>query len=974
MTKRLFLILAFLIFCVSVFAQITHPQYKVYTLRDGLPQMQIWSMFQDSRGYLWIGTKGGISRYDGEKFTNYTQVDGILDNQIDGFCEDYSGNIWITTRFGLSVFNGSNFTSYPIRNNNLQLAATPDGKIWYIGQVNLPKRETLFGYFENGSFTSLINEYPELKELGYQIAYAANEDALVLCSEKKVFELKNKVLKTLYSTDRYKQLKTNDASVSIYEWGNDYNFRIYDYFDNGVELVADIINGQYYGSLRPKKQYSIVLNNNQVFWIKPDTIINTVLSDKWINLSFIDKDQKLWIGTDEGLYKILPSGFETYKSDALPMIWSMVEDKQKNLWFASFNFGLRKLKENSILKFQAENLKKFGRMFYFQAQMDERGVIYFPNYEGIMCYDGNSFSKIDDEFCWASYYDADLKVLIGGYLKHIKAFDLNHKKIREVGYAEGLDIERYIMAFEKDKKGNIWMGGNTGLACYNWDTGKIRNYNRKNGKLPCQGVFCIHQPSAGDIWFGGTQGLLHYQEQTDSVYRVVSPEITDVVNLVSSIDSTWLIFSQPTGIYLMDLKKFKKENKIELHFFNEQNGFLGLEPGQNGAVKDSKGNIWMTTGTEVVKMIPDKLDLTRSKIDIRISGMNGTPLFYQQKEIVLPRNERTVVIQFETICYNRPKAARYSYRINQEGQDWSAWQDENYAVLTALEDGKSEVQVRTMIPGLPGSEAMESMPLVVSLALWKQDWFFPSLLGFVSILVILSMILFVKTRTRLLEASKQAKTFQLQAILSQLNPHFIFNVMAAIQSEIMSSNTQRANEYLVKMSGLIRGFLEASVSAGFSKSKNIKDSELQLQKEIEILNQFVEFQQFVFPDRFDYELIVAPDIDTQKVSIPPMLIQPFVENSIKHGLLQKEGKGKLRVRLSQGESNELVVEIEDDGIGVERAEILKNKSQLLYTSRGKELTLKRIKLLNEMGYFIQFRIDSNDNGTKITLKIKRDGD
>jgi len=82
--------------------------------------MQIWSMFQDSRGYLWIGTKGGISRYDGEKFTNYNQNDGIPDNQIDGICEDFSGNIWIATRFGISSFNGTTFTTYPFRNNNLQ--------------------------------------------------------------------------------------------------------------------------------------------------------------------------------------------------------------------------------------------------------------------------------------------------------------------------------------------------------------------------------------------------------------------------------------------------------------------------------------------------------------------------------------------------------------------------------------------------------------------------------------------------------------------------------------------------------------------------------------------------------------------------------------------------------------------------------------------------------------------------------------
>jgi LytS/YehU family sensor histidine kinase len=198
--------------------------------------------------------------------------------------------------------------------------------------------------------------------------------------------------------------------------------------------------------------------------------------------------------------------------------------------------------------------------------------------------------------------------------------------------------------------------------------------------------------------------------------------------------------------------------------------------------------------------------------------------------------------------------------------------------------------------------------------------------------------------------------------------------MASVQSEILSANMTKANDYLVRMSALIRGFLEASVSAGFSKNKNIKESELTLQKEIEILNQFIHLQQFIYPERFDYELVVAHEINTEKLTIPPMLIQPFVENSIKHGLLQKAGKGRLKISMSLDENSELVVEVEDDGIGIDRADELKKNSKLLYTSRGKELTLKRIKLLNEMGYDIRVGIESSGSGTKVTLKIKQDGE
>jgi two-component sensor histidine kinase len=439
------------------------------------------------------------------------------------------------------------------------------------------------------------------------------------------------------------------------------------------------------------------------------------------------------------------------------------------------------------------------------------------------------------------------------------------------------------------------------------------------------------------------------------------------VNLVSSIDSTWLVFSQPTGIYLMDLKKFNHEGKLEFTLFNQRNGFLGLEPGQNGALKDSKGNIWMTTGTEVVKLNPKALEFKKDSVTIRISAFNGKPLPFSLNQIKLPRNEKTAIVQFETICFNQPKMAEYSWRIG-DGE-WTSWQKEDYAVLTELSDGKLNLEVRSKIPGLPNSETLTSIKLFVSVAFWKQAWFFPTLLTFVSLLVILAILLLIQTRTKMLQINKQAKTFQLQAILSQMNPHFIFNVMAALQSMILSANIEKANDYLVRMSNLVRGFLEASISTSSAKSKKLKNGEMPLIKELEILQTFIEFQQLIYPDKFDYRLVIDHQIDPDKISIPPMLIQPFVENAIRHGLLQKEKDGLLQIKIDLEESNQLSIIISDNGIGIQKAGEIIGKSPLLYTSRGKELTEKRIKLLNEMGYRIIYQTISSDQGTTVTLKI-----
>lgn len=967
-------------FCLSnflVLGQFTYPPYKQYTVRDGLAQMQVWCLHQDSRGYIWIGTKGGLSRFDGEKFTSYTVKDGLIDNFILEVFEDHSGNIWVVCANGLGSFDGTKFTSYPFPElaGHITTCLSPDGKIWYLGETTALK--DFFGYFENGQFHDLTVNYPELDYYARsKMEYSPREEALFISTLHQVFSLKSGELKQLIELEGIVSLMKQDSGFLVFEKDESQNYKVYEYQERQFVRVAQLREGKINQESQISQEYIYrfpeIFPVKQIIRISPGNSVVTDFPEHQVNVCLKDRDKHLWIGTEEGLLRSIPYGIETYKREALPIVWSMVEDHQKNIWFASYNYGLRKFDGKEIQVFSAEELKNHAEHFYFQAQVDDRGVIYFPNVWGILYYDGKSFGSFKErKLCTASFYDKDLQLLFGGYYKHIEVYDLNHKLIRRIDETNGIEIKGYFGSLGKDRLGYLWFGGRTGLVRYNWETKRVSNYNQANGKLPSDGVLCIYTIPGGTTWFGGEQGLLWYDEKNDSIRKVEHEELTESVSLINSIDSTWLVLSQPAGIYLMNLKKFGQEGKVELHLFNEQNGFLGLEPGQNGAMKDSKGNIWMTTSTEVVKLDPSKIDFSEHQVDVRISGFNGLPLSYQQKEIVLPKNDRTAVLQFEAICFNRPKPVLYSWRVDGEN-DWSPWQKENYAVITDLHDGMEIIQVRAKIPGLPNAEAVSQIPLFVNLALWKQAWFFPTLLGVVSFFVILALLILFQTRAKMVQINRQAKMFQLQAILSQMNPHFIFNVMASLQSMIIAANLEKANEYLVKMSNLVRGFLDASVSTTLSKTKQLKEGELPLSKELEILQNFIQFQQLIYPEKFDYELQVEEGIDPNQCTIPPMLIQPFVENAIRHGLLQKEEKGLLSVLISRSEHKLLQIEIVDDGIGMRKAGEMMRQSHLLYTSRGKELTEKRIKLLNEMGYHIQLDIQSSDQGTHVVIKINHD--
>ncbi|HCY40640.1 MAG TPA: hypothetical protein DHV48_04690 [Prolixibacteraceae bacterium] len=968
MFVRIFFTVFFLSIVIQSSGQFTYPRYRQYTLRDGLSQMQVMCLFQDSRGYIWAGTKEGLNCFNGDKITSYSEKDGLASSYIHDIEEDQTGAIWVSTRSGLACFDGSKITSFPHNDQlSIELALTPDGKIWYAGTDQ--NRNAVLGYLKDGKYTDK-SEFLPIKK-GYLIfRYCKKDDSFIITNQKEIWELKNNKVRHLLSTENDFLLVGNDSTVLIYDHENNNILRIWEYREREIVYVGNFEGDDFNSINRVKGNYTFHedVNENLIILNKNGLVKNRITEIEIIKC-LVDRDKHLWLATEEGVLQVFSGGFETYKREFLPVVWSMVEDLEQNLWFASYFYGLKKFDGKSVKSYPAEDLQKYALNFYFQPQVDKRGILYFPNNYGIFYTDGKIHGAIRKEPCLATFYDKERDLLFGGYRMFVEVYNKNHQPIRTIGKSDGLEFEGYISSFGKDHLGNIWMGGFSGLSRYDWDKNSITNYNRDNGKLPSDGVLSIFTTPDGRTWFGSTHGLLWYDSKTDSVKKIEQEDISGTVSFVTAIDSTWLVFSQSTGIYLMDLKKFNHSGEVELYFFNENNGFLGIDPGQNGALVDSKGNIWMTSSTELVKLDPRKLDFQNYSVNVRISHFNGQRLPFVQEKISLPKNDRTAIVQFETICFNRPKLVQYSWKIDDGEHDWSPWQENDYAILTDLRDGKSQIQVKARILGLPDAEAIAAMPIVVNLALWKQEWFFPTLLGLVSVLVVFALVLLFLTRIRMIQINKQAKMFQLQAILSQMNPHFIFNVMAALQSMILSANIEKANDYLVKMSNLVRGFLDASVSTSMASVKDLHKSELPLKKELDILTSYINFQQLIYPEKFDFVLFTDPLIDLEHQTIPPMLIQPFVENSIRHGLLQKGSKGTLRISILSSGKNILKIEITDDGIGIQKASRLINQSRLLFTSRGKELTVSRIKLLNEMGYNIHIDTSSSDQETTVTITI-----
>ncbi|MDJ0646146.1 MAG: histidine kinase [Flavobacteriaceae bacterium] len=235
--------------------------------------------------------------------------------------------------------------------------------------------------------------------------------------------------------------------------------------------------------------------------------------------------------------------------------------------------------------------------------------------------------------------------------------------------------------------------------------------------------------------------------------------------------------------------------------------------------------------------------------------------------------------------------------------------------------------------------------------------------------LLIGLVLLLLSLFWMMRSNRQRKLannlLALKSLRTQMNPHFIFNALNSVNSFIAQNDERSANRYLSEFSTLMRSVLI-----------NSEEDFIPLEKEIELLELYLKLEHSRFQDKFDYELIVDNEIDQEQFQIPPMLLQPYVENAVWHGLRYKEEKGFLKVALSKKDEEIISIEISDNGIGRRKSKELKTEHQKKQQSKGMQNIKQRIKILNEMykdkvDVFIEDLYDDT-TGTKVILTLKKD--
>ena len=931
--------------------------YKHYTIQDGLVQMQVQSLFQDSKGYLWCGTKIGVSRFDGKTFKNYTSLDIKQNGPVAFFNEDKNNNLLIFNENNISVLKKDTVVSlnYPGEETLPETVFNAGNAPFSTITNKIYKRNRIVLCYKNPD--SLYSFIPYQKK--YKIIYfdENNNNIIWLAFQDTLVEFdrtKNRIINT-FAKNSITYLKRQGNSL----YGFSIKSGIFKLVNNKfIQILKHKFEG---GQIKvictpDNKSFIIKTLNHLYLYTNKITVIKKNMTH--IRDIMFDIENNLWVATEEGLYNFFQLNFINYKFGMgnKDWVWSIVEDDKKNMWFTSYQNGIWKWDGEKITNYtkqlnkQRQHIyKNIYPYYYFMGASKSGSKLYFPTDINVLQFDGTGFKPVEgittlpDNAFFIAKTDIDNNLYCGGMQGLYKISPDGSTKFWSV---DSLDISTILsVEFNTDK--DIIAIGSKGIAKIKKDTIIYHKHESLHKN------FSSAKDHYNNVWIGGSQALDLLTN--DTLIRVIQ-NTSELYFSLLFVKPHFLLLGGLNGLYVANLEDYYQNNIFEPVLYNHNNGFTGIECGQNGFFTDSEGFAWINTSDLVTRFDPQKL--IRKEINppnlyvnaqISDDNINWNPLQTNSGQL-LKHNQNNLKFIFDAISFANIGNIRYYYRLTGLQDKWSEATYTNNVTFYHLQPGKYILSAKAD-PGI--SKAMSEI-VTINFEIKKpvtQTWWFILSMILLTVLLIAAIVKILNNRFKKEELIKK-KIVQLRAtaLKAQMNPHLIYNALNNINGLINLGHKKEAQEYLNIFSDMLRLVLE-------STNKN----EITLENEFEIIKSFAEFHKQAQTNSFDFEIKSELDIDTRKVIIPPVLIQPFVENAILHGLSGlKNRKGRIVVT-AKNAGNQLLITVEDNGIGL-------GNSKLKGNGLGTRLTKERIKLL-ENGNKNEVKIVNLEQGTQVTINI-----
>ncbi len=954
-----------LFFSLCLFTKAQKIKFDNYTSKDGLISDDVYKIFQDQKGYLWLFTDYGVMKYNGKKFEQTLKNLPFNESFVYSYFQNKKGQIWIAN---------SNAKIYEVRNDSAFIVKGIEAiseklkkNIAEITQLFVDDSLNIFAVTKSATFKFSKHKHYEGIDLSLQYKQDSIEYNLI-CKDEDLLPVLSKKLKGKTGGYFLAHKKINiefnqhDNEKEIFEipssvltgprlfkkFGKDiyivsYNKVIKIGADKSIKEIQlkSIINGL----IKDKNNHLWVgCYNNGLFEIdSKDSIINHYFKDKTVNEIFIDSQNGLWVSTTGfGLYHC--KGFSTYYfEETEPLGYPVnlikkIDDKlfvfnnQGDMFIVGEN-EIESIKNNNDIKSEPLDVIQYHSLFlisyrhkteYFDLK---KGVVKTIIPQQRQFYVPYKYSLINN--------DTLLLVRRNGFM-----IACNDSLLKKVEFK--FKVNDCIA-----ETGKIIIASDQGLYEYINDQLIRPDYFKTT---ETSNVSKIVKGKFGDLWFC-TKGFGLYKLSSNNVllhYTVESGLPSNIVNDISFSTDHSILLSTNTGLFRSS--KYKKWIQI----YGEQ--VQSAIEFRNDIFFSTKKGLIISKNIKSNDRYPVYFNLA--------SVLINTNLVDFKKLHNLKYNQNNLEFNFDVISFSS-SISDIIYKLSGTKNQIGITKNQQ-VIFQGLSPGSY-----TLTASLVASDSKSNsivIPFVIVPIFWQTIWF--QLLSAIIGLICCCLIGWELFRYFKMKEDKRNKAYmliteyKLIALKAQINPHFMSNCLTAIQHLILNNKVDEANQYLAKFSFLVRQVLNFS-------SKSI----VSLKEELETISLNIELEQLRFENKFDYDVEIQNTIDIERTYVPPLILQPIIENAIWHGLLplKKTRKGILKIMVF-ADTEILKIIIEDNGVGRKKSDRTIGNSK---NSKGMQIIEQRIKNLNNLykttvgDLFFEDLVDDLNNplGSRITIVL-----
>ncbi|MDP3149395.1 MAG: two-component regulator propeller domain-containing protein [Ignavibacteria bacterium] len=955
MIKYIF-ILAIFCFVFGSQLQAQTPSYYHYTSADGLASSTVYDIIQDRGGFIWFATANGMGKFDGKHFTTYRTSDGLNSNSIISIVEGKSGELYIGNfEKGINIFRNGRIENYcsAIGGKNFALS--------YLILVPSNKNEQkFFAYNRWGSINSicekksarLITKVINVNPNQINKIELLPDGNLIALTTKGLFSFNDGILSKLRvngfpDADVYCLSNDKDGSYFIGAKG-----MIYKINDNNVidKIKIDITGNNDVVSILSDRNKNIWFSiMNKGFYLIPngsDKIIDIGskmdLQKTLVNRYFEDREGNIWISTfGKGVYCINNLYLQSYnEKDGLSSnnVYSITKERSGKLLLGTFT-GINILEngrfdqiKNSAGKTITEyiySIKNYNNEFFICSASGKNETTNI-SYKGIKLHlsEGLTFCKMRRRLFLFGTRANSIKV-------QTEFDDKNHQSSLLYVFGDSSNANRVNQIFE-DSENNIWAGTGLGLCKFSVTSNDASKWEKTffpANKIFNSRIHSIFQTDKNNVWFAGEKGIACYNLSNDSIINFTNfmgYDLSSSTSIVSD-NKQRLWIGNMKGLFLLDGNSIKQ--------LNSQTGLPSNEVFSLSF--DEKKNILYIGTSNGISLLDvnlfDNYTVLPPAVKI-ISVKAGDSIYTNYSNLVFEPEQEHVYLDFKAISFSSPGSISYRYLFNGR---WTET-DHDFLDLVSLRPGTYQLQIMAKAQNTDWSKStflsFRILPRFVE-TIWFSLMIIFLVAGLSVWLIIWSLKLNNKKIREELELTERINELKHQALSAMMNPHFIFNSLNSVQYLINSRRNEEANDYIAMMAKLIRKNLDTAGS-GF----------ILLSEEINRLKLYLDLEKLRFQERFSYEIIAGTDIDIDTVMIPNMIIQPFVENTLWHGIINSGVQGIVTISFSFEDVDidsiicrALIIKITDNGIGIIAAK--KNKKED-HISKGIQIIEERLRLLS----------------------------